>query len=201
MGSCWSIFSFLCSVCRSLFVLFFFFIFFAIVFSFLLRFTASDYPFDIFKLFLVKHWQNYLPTMLSGSANNVTYISEIAKFAITMHSNLCKFLVVKIVIRIKIFPNEPSIAAITNIIKIGMATIGDSLTNWYLLYTKGWLDKFWIVEFIVCLFFQTRPCSIYQSVGYDKVVLCQYTIYMQEVFHFYKWKLKCPRYYIDAISS
>jgi hypothetical protein len=49
---------------------------------------------------------------------------------------------VKIVIRIKIFPNEPSIAAITNIIKIGMATIGDSLTNWYLLYTKGWLDKF-----------------------------------------------------------
>ena len=173
MGSCWSIFSFLCSVCRSLFVLFFFFNFFAIVFS-LLRFTASDYPFDIFKLFLVKHWQNYLPTMLSGSANNVTYISEIAKFAIKMHSNLCKFLVLRIVIRIKIFPNEPSIAAITNIIKIGMATIGDSLTNWYLLYTKGWLDKFWMVEFIVCLFFQTRPCSIYQSVGYDKVVLCQY---------------------------
>jgi hypothetical protein len=67
--------------------------------------------------------------MLSGSANNVTYISEVAK----MHSNLCKFLVVKIAIRIKIFPNEPSIAAITNIIKIGMATRGDSLTNWYLL--------------------------------------------------------------------
>jgi hypothetical protein len=40
---------------------------------------------------------------------------------------------VKIAIRIKIFPNEPSISAITNIIKIGMATIGDSLTNWYLL--------------------------------------------------------------------
>ena len=151
-----------------------FLFFFAIVFSFLLRFTASDYSFDIFKLFLVKHWQNYLPTMLSGSANNVTYISEIAKFAKKMHSNLCKFLVLKIVIRIKIFPNEPSIAAITNIIKIGMATIGNSLTNWYLLYTKGWLDKFWMVEFIVCLFFQTRPCSIYQSVGYDKVVLCQY---------------------------
>jgi hypothetical protein len=61
---------------------------------------------------------------------------------------------VKIVIRIKIFPNEPSIAAITNIIKIGMATIGDSLTNWYLLYTKGWLDKFWMVEFIVFCFFK-----------------------------------------------
>jgi hypothetical protein len=28
--------------------------------------------------------------MLSGSANNVTYISEIAKFAIKMHSNPLK---------------------------------------------------------------------------------------------------------------
>ena len=42
------IFSFMCMFCRSLFVLFNL----AIVLSVLLRFTDSDYPFGIFKLFL-----------------------------------------------------------------------------------------------------------------------------------------------------
>jgi hypothetical protein len=48
-GSCYSIFSFVCMFCRSLFVLFPL----AIVLSVLLRFTDSDYPFGIFKLFLI----------------------------------------------------------------------------------------------------------------------------------------------------
>ena len=46
-GSCYSIFSFMCMFCRSLFVL----LLLAIVLS-VLRFTDSDYPFSIFKLFL-----------------------------------------------------------------------------------------------------------------------------------------------------
>ena len=41
-------FSFMCIFCRSLFVLFLL----DIVFAVLLRFTDSDYPFGIFKLFL-----------------------------------------------------------------------------------------------------------------------------------------------------
>ena len=48
--SCYSIFSFMCLFCRSLFVLLYFF-FLAIVLSVLLRYTDSDYPFGIFKLF------------------------------------------------------------------------------------------------------------------------------------------------------
>ena len=47
MGSCFSIFSFMCMFCRSLFVLFLL----AIVLP-VLPFTASDYPFGIFKLFV-----------------------------------------------------------------------------------------------------------------------------------------------------
>jgi len=47
-GSCYSIFSFMCMFCRSLFVLFLL----AIVLSVLLRYADSDYPFGIFKLFL-----------------------------------------------------------------------------------------------------------------------------------------------------
>ena len=47
-GSCYSIFSFMCMFCRSLFVL----LLLAIVLSVLLRFTDSDYAFVIFKLFL-----------------------------------------------------------------------------------------------------------------------------------------------------
>ena len=45
-GSSYSIFSFMCMFCRSLFVLL------TNVLSLLLRFTDSDYPFGIFKLFL-----------------------------------------------------------------------------------------------------------------------------------------------------
>ena len=48
-GSCYSIFRFMCMFCRSLFVLLYFFL--AIVLSVLLRYTDSDYPFGIFKLF------------------------------------------------------------------------------------------------------------------------------------------------------
>ena len=51
MGSCYSIFSFICMFCISLFILLYFF-FFAIVLSVLLRYTDSDYSFGIFKLFL-----------------------------------------------------------------------------------------------------------------------------------------------------
>ena len=43
-----------CFVCRSLFVLLYFFFFLVIVLSVLLRYTDSDYPFGIFKLFLLK---------------------------------------------------------------------------------------------------------------------------------------------------
>ena len=48
-GSCYSIFSFRCMFCRPLFVLFLV----AIVLSVLLRYTDSDCPFCIFKLFLI----------------------------------------------------------------------------------------------------------------------------------------------------
>jgi hypothetical protein len=46
-----SIFSFICMLCRSLFLLLCIFLL-AIVLSFLHRYTISDYPFRIFKLFL-----------------------------------------------------------------------------------------------------------------------------------------------------
>ena len=49
---CYLIFSFMCILCRSLFVLLSFFLF-AIVLYVLLRYTDSDYPFGIFKLFLI----------------------------------------------------------------------------------------------------------------------------------------------------
>jgi len=55
-GSCYSIFSFICMFCRSLFVLLYFFLL-VIVLSALLRYTVSDCPFDIFKLFL--YWASY----------------------------------------------------------------------------------------------------------------------------------------------
>ena len=54
-GSCYSIFSFMYMFCRSLFVPLSF-IFLAIVLSVLLRITDSNYPFDIFKLFLHSSW-------------------------------------------------------------------------------------------------------------------------------------------------
>ena len=49
-GSCYSIFSFMCTCCRSLFVLLYFFFWPSC--CLLLLFTDSDYPFGIFKLFL-----------------------------------------------------------------------------------------------------------------------------------------------------
>ena len=48
-GSCYSIFSFMCMSCRSLFLLLYFFLL-TIVLSVLLRYRVSDYPFGIFKL-------------------------------------------------------------------------------------------------------------------------------------------------------
>ena len=51
-GSCYSIFSFMCMFCRSLFFLLSFLLL-AIVLSVLLRFTDYDYPFDIIKLFFL----------------------------------------------------------------------------------------------------------------------------------------------------
>jgi hypothetical protein len=53
-GSCYSIFSFMCMFSRSLFVLMYFFLL-AIVLSVVLRYTDSDYPFGIFKLFLLQY--------------------------------------------------------------------------------------------------------------------------------------------------
>ena len=54
-GSCYSILSFMCTFCRSLFVLFLL----AIVLSILLWYTDFDYPLGIFKLFLCgKHINN-----------------------------------------------------------------------------------------------------------------------------------------------
>jgi hypothetical protein len=48
-GSCYSIFSFMCMFCKS------FFVPFLLVIVCLLRFTDSDYPIDIFKLFLYNY--------------------------------------------------------------------------------------------------------------------------------------------------
>ena len=48
-GSCYSIFTFMCMICRSLFVLFRLFVVLSV-----LRFTDSDYPSGIFKLFLTR---------------------------------------------------------------------------------------------------------------------------------------------------
>ena len=57
--SCFSIFSFICMFCRSLFVLLYFF-FLAIVLSVRLRYTDSNCSFGIFKLFLCfrKRWSS-----------------------------------------------------------------------------------------------------------------------------------------------
>jgi hypothetical protein len=62
VGSCYSIFRFMCMFCRSLFVFLPFYLL-AIVLSVLFLFTASDYPFDIFKLFFLVPTGNYLFTV------------------------------------------------------------------------------------------------------------------------------------------
>ena len=54
-GSCYSIFSFMCIFCRSLFVLFLL----TIVLSVLLRVMDSDYPFGILKLFFQMKWHSW----------------------------------------------------------------------------------------------------------------------------------------------
>jgi hypothetical protein len=71
LGSRYSIFSFMCMLCRSLFVLFRL----AIVLS-VLRFTDSDYPFGIFKLFLILLWlvmkhHEYVP--ISATTRNTAF--------------------------------------------------------------------------------------------------------------------------------
>ena len=58
-GSGYSIFSFMCKFYRSLFVLFLL----TIVLSVLLRFTDSDYPFGIFKLFLINESTTVIKTI------------------------------------------------------------------------------------------------------------------------------------------
>jgi hypothetical protein len=63
-GSCSSIFSFVCMVCRSFFVLLSFFPL-DIVSSVLLRFTDSDSLFGIFKLFLFRDFKSRLSFLIS----------------------------------------------------------------------------------------------------------------------------------------
>jgi len=86
-GSCYSIFSFMCMFCRSLFALLPLFLLSIVLF--VLRFTDSDYTFGIFKLFttnkiliikpdnnegwwfvLFQHW-NLLQTKLSNSISDM----------------------------------------------------------------------------------------------------------------------------------
>ena len=60
-GSCYSIFSFICMFCRSLFVLLYFFFWpLWLMLSVLLRYTDSDCPFGIFKLFLKRSFRVYM---------------------------------------------------------------------------------------------------------------------------------------------
>ena len=63
-GSCSSIFSFVCMVCRSFFVLLSFFPL-DTVSSVLLRFTDSDSLFGIFKLFLFRDFKSRLSFLIS----------------------------------------------------------------------------------------------------------------------------------------
>ena len=74
-GSCYSNFSFLCMLCRSLFVLLYFFLL-AIVLSVLLRYTDSDYPFRIFKLFLQQLW-GFMYSLLYCLGNNWHFLVEL----------------------------------------------------------------------------------------------------------------------------
>jgi hypothetical protein len=74
VGSCYSIFRFMCMFCRSLFVFLPFYLL-AIVLSVLFLFTASDYPFGIFKLFFLVATRNYLFTVwiCSDVFNHATF--------------------------------------------------------------------------------------------------------------------------------
>ena len=65
------VFSFMCMLCRSFFVLLYFF-FLSLCCLFLIRFTASDYPFGIFKLSV----RNTLPCYASSmDQNHPLYVS------------------------------------------------------------------------------------------------------------------------------
>ena len=61
LESCYSIFSFICMFCRSCFVLFLL----TIVLSVLLRYTDSDCPYGIFKLFSVTIWNVHDSTIFT----------------------------------------------------------------------------------------------------------------------------------------
>ena len=70
--------------CRSLFVLFFLL---AIVLSVLLRYTVSDYPFGIFKLFFLDSSQGnstYTATMLSKEKVIDNHKSVLCSFGLSM---------------------------------------------------------------------------------------------------------------------
>ena len=67
-GSCYSIFSFMCMFCRSLFVLFLS----AIVVSVLLRFTDSEYTFGIFKLFLCYLFHFFNKIFTNNNSNGLS---------------------------------------------------------------------------------------------------------------------------------
>jgi hypothetical protein len=69
-GSCYSICSFMCMICRSLFVIFPL----AIVLSVLPRFTDSDYHFDILKLFLRIHATRVWYCFFSKVVTNFKYV-------------------------------------------------------------------------------------------------------------------------------
>jgi hypothetical protein len=71
--SCYSIFSFLCMFCRSLFVLLIFFPF-AILLSVLVRLTDSDSPFGIVKLFLRRFVSTPIYCVGGSCFNYIIYI-------------------------------------------------------------------------------------------------------------------------------
>jgi hypothetical protein len=74
-GSCYSIFSFICIFCRFVCVLSSFF--FGPLCSVLFRYTDSDYPFDIFKLFLFSKIEN---DILNQTELNEIKINDIVKY-------------------------------------------------------------------------------------------------------------------------
>ena len=70
--SWYSIFSFMCMFCGSLFSILFFF-FLVIVLSVLLRFRYSDYPFDIFKHFVIVDWLTHKATFRHWVMGKITW--------------------------------------------------------------------------------------------------------------------------------
>ena len=88
---CYSIFSFICMLCRSLFVLLYFFLL-AIVLSVLLRCIDSDYHFGIFKLFLEQFiWKSIFPQKLDPIGSPLMSIihHELDRLIIIGHCVVC----------------------------------------------------------------------------------------------------------------